>query len=136
MDGQLQCNRQIKRSRACFMRRQSADARPPSALRAPSPAGAGRDPGDGQLQYTLKIKRTQAFLLPLAGEGGAQRRMSADARPPSALRAPSPAGAGREPGDGQLQYTLKIKRTQAFLLPLAGEGGAQRRMRATPSQPA
>ncbi|AAM36818.1 conserved hypothetical protein [Xanthomonas citri pv. citri str. 306] len=35
-----------------------------------------------------------------------------------------------------MQYTLKIKRTQAFLLPLAGEGGAQRRMRATPSKPA
>ncbi len=102
---------------------------------------------DGQLQGNRQITRHQAFLLPLAGEGGAQRRMRAipSYRHGNARRRSMEAGAPirpsgtfprkREKGamDGQLQGNRQITRHQAFLLPLAGEGGAQRRMRATPS---
>ncbi len=110
----------------------SRDCCPPSALRAPSPAGGGRE--------VLAWRCSSAgnhHLLPHAGEGGAQRRMrgvgalrvlpagmSRDCCPPSALRAPSPAGGGRE----VLAWRCSSAGNHR-LLPHAGEGGAQRRMR-------
>ncbi len=43
--------------------------------------------------------------------------------------APSPAGGGREPAGDRSQCSRQIALSQTALLPLAGEGGAQRRMR-------
>ncbi|NIJ79018.1 hypothetical protein FHT10_000139 [Xanthomonas arboricola] len=84
-------------------------------------------------------------LLPRAGEGGAQRRMRggwcrashacgniARVLPPSALRAPSPACGGREAlagGEGRRWCNVAAALATGCLLPRAGEGGAQRRMR-------
>ncbi|MBB3805140.1 hypothetical protein FHR51_001274 [Xanthomonas arboricola] len=121
---------------------------PPSALRAPSPAGGGREAfaGRGRRRWcNAAAALVTRCLLPWAGEGGAQRRMRggwcrasptcgniARRLPPSALRAPSPAGGGREAfaGRGSRRWwSAAAALATRCLLPRAGEGGAQRRMR-------
>ncbi len=122
---------------------------PPSALRAPSPASEGREPVSDQVQCNRPVARSQAFPSPAGGrrwraapdEGTTviATRLQAEQRAAPECRSTPPIRpSGTFPPQARegsrwatsCSATDQSRAARRSLLPLAGEGGAQRRMRA------